>query len=198
MSHFEDIFGGSSKHNAAWLMTPFSFSEFMNTDNISQIYERIQEQYDPDEYESEQAREEAITEDIAGVLEENFNFFRDYVQKNTDANGMMNIFRAVNLKDISDLRINKLGRYWAYAENCAQVYFGGPEQGDTYIIHGRVHVNDVDWRESIVLNEVFGGAECEVRVVRNARVQLVGWNTPRDRTVRPLPTAEGIAGFRRR
>ncbi len=197
MPHFANLFAGRSKYDAAWLMGPFVPADFLTANNFQQIYSRIADHYDMGEYPSAAAMKAAIERDIAGSLQEDFEFFQDYVRKNTDPNGMLNIFRAVNLHSIADLRTDKLGRYWAYDQDCAQAYFAGPEQGDSYTIHGRVHVNDVDWRESVVLNNAFGGAECEVRLMRGARVILLGYNLPGEKTVHPLPVADGIAGLRR-
>lgn len=91
--------------------------------------------------------------------------------------GVLQIYRAIQVSDLEDIRYEKVGKYWAYNIGSARLLGndGDPNVGKTVILIGRVNTDDVDWLTSVILSMNYGIAnESEFRLKAGAPITITG------------------------
>ena len=63
------------------------------------------------------------------------------------------VYRAVRLKSLDDLRVDRLGHFWTWDTEAPEAYWGKGAGGD-YIIEGIVSREHVDWGETLRANAI--------------------------------------------
>jgi len=81
------------------------------------------------------------------------------------------VYRAVRLKSLDDLRIDRLGDFWTWDAYAAEPYWAEGTGGD-YIIEGIVSREHVDWEKTLLAN-VFLPDEKEIFIKVGAPVYVV-------------------------
>ena len=92
-------------------------------------------------------------------------------------NNKLEIWRAItsdeNIEKI--LKNKKLGKYWSWDEHSAEAHWGNQKHKHTYVFHGIVNIEDVDWNESFIVNSSPNYyEEKETRVIKGKPIDLVG------------------------
>lgn len=81
------------------------------------------------------------------------------------------VYRAVRLKSLDDLRIDRLGDFWTWDADAAEPYWAEGTGGD-YIIEGIVSREHVDWEKTLYANALLPD-EKEIFVMDGAPVYVV-------------------------
>jgi len=97
----------------------------------------------------------------------------------------LTLYRALGLKDVKELKWNKLGTDWSDEIKSAQVYntYYAPWGHNTFVVRVEVKKSDVDWGPTIWnnLNESFGEAEQEINLRPGKKVKVTGIQHPNDK-----------------
>ena len=107
-------------------------------------------------------------EDIKNI-EDNYN---DWKQRHESYMYPLTIYRAIILKDISDIDYNNIGTYWTPDIDYAKPYnvSGGDNK---YILIARVNKDDINWGETLMKNvSSIGEDENEITLLKNKNILI--------------------------
>jgi hypothetical protein len=100
----------------------------------------------------------------------------------------LTLYRAVCVKKLEDIKLNKLGTDWTDSLDSASCYHGhiAPPGSTTFVIKAIVKRTDVDWSGTVWnnLNESFGEDEQEINLVRGKTVQVVEIQTKDEKWIK--------------
>lgn len=109
------------------------------------------------------------------------NRFDDWVWKYKSWKFPLTLYRAVCLKDYSELKRDALGTDWSDEKASAQCYHSHLKSGEAlFTIVAEVGKDDIDWVVAMVnnLNPSFGEDEQEVNLLLGRKVKVVKVETP--------------------
>jgi hypothetical protein len=121
----------------------------------------------------EEGREKAVENNVPEFYEDALDYVRDTLPEDTPEEQLLDaawalyydwlvarisgfdtkVYRAVRLKSLDDLRIDRLGDFWTWDEDAAEPYWAEGAGGD-YIIEGIVSREHVDWEKTLYANAI--------------------------------------------
>lgn len=111
-------------------------------------------------------------------------FEKRYELRSLLKNGHIPVWRMITAPADWKPGAQPLGLYWAWKESAAEAHWGQSD-GASFLMHGLIANEDIDWARSIAMNTLPGFAdECEIALLPGHKVHLLWYQRDRKKKTR--------------
>jgi len=107
------------------------------------------------------------------IFDEVFNKACDNLYSSIEINGYVDIWRMVSLRDFRTLKLKQIGKFWSWDARSADAHWEQIGHRAYALIAGRVHVDEVEWIQTITQNVVMP-EEREIFVMPESPIAILG------------------------